>query len=294
MSCMKIQTQCVPCLIKRIIFETEQSTDDQKKRTKVIKNTCKALSELYDPDETSAVIATKVHKIAYDTLGDNDPYKKLKDESNKIAKKLLPLVGRLIKKSDNPLRTAMICSIVGNMMDFGIEGASENPKDLKDIFEKTVKEDLGYDDSEKLKKLLEKSRNIMLFTDNCGEIVFDKELCRQLKHFYPSIHLTVVVRGEPIISDATIEDAHELKFEEVADEILTTGCFAIGVDFMKMPEKLSESLDNADLIICKGMANYEAFSETNYQPIAYLLRTKCSAIANSMKLPQNNNVIKLY
>ncbi|MCK5636872.1 MAG: DUF89 family protein, partial [Thermoplasmatales archaeon] len=50
----------------------------------------------------------------------------------------------------------------------------------------------------------------------------------------------------------------------------------------------------ADLIICKGMANYEAFSETNYRPVAYLLRTKCTAIANSMELPLNINAVKLY
>jgi damage-control phosphatase, subfamily I len=61
-----------------------------------------------------------------------------------------------------------------------------------------------------------------------------------------------------------------------------------------LPSALKKSLDQADLIICKGMANYEAFSETNYKPIAYLLRTKCTAIANSMGLPLNINAIKLY
>ena len=51
---------------------------------------------------------------------------------------------------------------------------------------------------------------------------------------------------------------------------------------------------NSDVIICKGMANYEAFSETDYKPIAYLLRTKCTAIANSMGVDLNQNVIKLF
>jgi uncharacterized protein with ATP-grasp and redox domains len=102
-----------------------------------------------------------------------------------------------------------------------------------------------------------------------------------------------VVKGEPIISDATIKDAMELKFEEVVDEILNTGCFAIGLDFKKMPSELSEALKNADLIICKGMANYEAFSETDYKPVAYLLRTKCSAIAKSIGIPMNINIVKL-
>jgi uncharacterized protein with ATP-grasp and redox domains len=155
-------------------------------------------------------------------------------------------------------------------------------------------DDLGYDDTDDLKKLLIESKKVVLFTDNCGEIVFDKILCRELKKFNPNIFLTLVVKGEPIISDATLEDIKDLNFEEVTDEILTTGCFAIGLDFDKLPTALKKVLDEVDLIICKGMANYEAFSETDYAPVAYLLRTKCNPIASSMKLPQNISAVKLY
>ena len=291
---MKIQTECVACLLNRVIYETKQSTEDKKLRTQAVKNACKTLSEIYDPGACSATIATKVHKIVYDTLGDKDPYKYLKNQSNKVAKSLLPKVEDLIKESEHPLKTIMICSIIGNMMDFGIAGGSSNPAMLKEIFEKTFNEGLGYDDYLHLEKLLKKAKLVVLFTDNCGEIVFDKILCRELKKFNPDIFLTLVVRGEPIISDATIEDAKELKFNDVVGDILTTGCFAIGVDFDHLPDKLDKALKKADLIICKGMANYEAFSETDYRPIAYLLRTKCSAIANSMNIPINVNAIKVY
>ena len=291
---MKIQTECVPCLLKRIIFEAKQSSDDKTLQTKVIRNACKMLSEIYNPNECSAVIATKVHKMVYDTLGDKDPYAELKINSNLIAKSLLPKMEKLVKKSDDPLKTSMICSIIGNMMDFGIEGASTDPKMLKDIFEKIYSDGLGHDDYPKLKKHLKKAKRVILFTDNCGEIVFDKVLCRELKKFNPSSFITIVVRGKPIISDATLEDVQELNFKEVVDEILTTGCFAIGVDFNSLPPKLEEAIKRADLIICKGMANYEAFSETMYRPIAYLLRTKCSAIANSMKISLDVNAIKVY
>jgi len=291
---MKIQTECVHCLLKRIIFEIEQSTKDKDLRTKTIRNVCKTLSELYDPDKSSASIATKAHKIAYETLGDNDPYRELKKKSNEVAKKFVPRVDELIECSDDPLRTAIICSIIGNMMDFGIDGASQHPEFLGDIFEDMFAEDLGFDDTDDLKNLLLKSKKILLFTDNCGEIVFDKILCRELKKINSKIFLNVVVKGEPIISDATLEDIEGLNFGEVADEILTTGCFAIGLDFDKLPEELEKDLEKVDLIICKGMANYEAFSETDYHPVAYLLRTKCTAIARSMDLPLNINAMKLY
>jgi len=291
---MKIQTECVPCLIKRIIFEANQSTKDPKVIKNVIKNAGNALAELYDPNECSITIATKVHKIAYETLGDSDPYKELKERSYKVAQSLIPKVEELIEKSDDPLKTSMFCAVIGNTLDFGIEGASNNPELLTEFFKESINEELGYDDTEELKDLLSKSKNVLLFTDNCGEFNFDKILCREIKKFNPDINLTLVVKGEPVLSDATMKDAKQLGFDEVVDEIRTTGCFAVGVDFKQLPEDLKKALGEADLIICKGMANYEAFSETDYRPIAYLMRVKCTAIANSMNLSLNISAIKVY
>ena len=291
---MKIQTECVPCLIKRIIFEAQECTPDKDLQTKVINNACRKFSEIYDPKICSAELATKVHKIAYETLGDSDPYLSLKKQSNKIALSLIARVEGLIRKSDDPLKTSILCSIIGNMMDFGIAGGSSSPNVLKENFDKTFDEGLGYDDTDELKKVLLKSKNIVFFTDNCGEIVFDKILCRELKKYNPKIFISLVVKGIPILSDATLQDAKDLKFEEVVDEILTTSCFAVGVDFSKLPLEVINKLKKADLIICKGMANYESFSETSYHPVVYLLRTKCKPIANSMGLPLNVNAVKLY
>jgi len=291
---MKIKSECVPCLIKRIIFETEQSTSDISKQNNAIRVACKVLSEKYDSNGCSATIATKVHKAAYEALLDDDPYKLLKKKSNKIALTLVERIDDLIEKSDDSLKTSMLCSIIGNMMDFGIEGASDNPDLFIDIFEKIYHEGLGYDDTDKIKKIISKANNIILFTDNCGEIVFDKILCRELKKFYPSLKITLVVKGEPILSDATIEDANELSFLDIVDEVLTTDCFAVGVNFSKLSKKLLKKLDGTDLIMCKGMANYESFSETSYHPIVYLLRTKCNAIASSMGIKQDINAVKLY
>jgi len=143
---------------------------------------------------------------------------------------------------------------------------------------------------EEVKKLLK--GEILYFTDNCGEIVFDKLVCQELKKY--DVHLTLVCKKYPILTDATYEDVKKLGFDEVVDEIITTGKFAVGVDFNGISEKLKRKLNEANLIICKGMANYEAFSETNYKPIAYFLRVKCESIAESMNLKNGINAIKLY
>ncbi|MFO7678175.1 MAG: ARMT1-like domain-containing protein [Thermoplasmatota archaeon] len=291
---MKIRSECVPCLIKRVIFEAEQSTSDEKKKTLAIKNACRILSDIYDPVRCSAEIATIVHKEVYEILADKDPYLRLKEKSNAVARQLIPRVEELINKSNNPLKTSMLCSIIGNSMDYGIEGGSNDPEMFKNMFEELYVKGLGHDDFAIVKTYLEKVKRICFFTDNCGEIVFDKILCRELKKAYPNLWITLVVKGESILSDATIKDVEALHFLDVVDEILNTGCYAVGINFSFLPEKLEEALNRCDLIICKGMANYESFSETMYRPIVYLLRTKCNAIASSMNLPININAIKVY
>jgi damage-control phosphatase, subfamily I len=291
---MKIQPECLPCLLKRILFETELSTKEKKHQTAALRTACTLLAESYDPEECSATIATKIHKGVYETLQDKDPYVKLKHTSNLIATSLVPTIEGLIRTSPDPLKTSMICSIIGNIMDFGIDGSSTHPKELEEVFDTLYAEGLGHDDYQKLKELLKNATHLVLFTDNCGEIVFDKILCRELKHVNPTLHINAVVKGEPILSDATREDAQEIKLHEVVDALYTTGCFAVGVDFHKLPVEVTSALKHADVIIAKGMANYESFSETTFKPIAYLLRTKCNAIARSMNLPQNTSAIKLY
>lgn len=291
---MKIKPECVPCLVKRVIFESNQSTSDDEKKARALRTACKILSEIYDPDVCSAEIATKVHKKVYEILEDPDPYLKLKQKSNSVAIQLSSHVEELIKNSDDPLKTSMLCSIIGNSMDYGIEGASNNAEMLLDVFDDLFNKGVEYDDYPKLVSYLKKAEKIVLFTDNCGEIVFDKILCQQIKKSFPGLFISLVVKGEFILSDATKQDADCLGFSEVVDEILTTGCFVVGVDFSQLPENLEIALRECDVIICKGMANYESFSETSYHPIAYLLRTKCNPIAKSMGLPINSSIIKMY
>lgn len=291
---MKIKKECIPCLIKRIIFEAKECTSDEKVLDKVIRDMTKRFSEVYAHDECSAVVATKVHKAAYEALNDKDPYKNLKEESNKVALSLDGRVRELVKKSDDPLKMSILCSIVGNTLDFGIDGGSAHPSVLMDMFEDCISDGFGFDDTDAVKEYLSKSAHVLFFTDNCGEIVFDKIVCEEIKKLYPDMHLTLVVKGEPVLSDATLKDALDLGFDKIVDEIITTGCFAVGVDFDNLPFDLKKQLDDCDFIICKGMANYEVFSETSYHPIAYFLRTKCSPIAESMGLPLQINAVKLY
>ncbi len=287
---MKVHPECAQCLLKRIIYETRLGGANIEKQYVATEIALRALSERFSPHICSAEIATDVHKVVYDLLG-KDPYDNAKKKSNEIALQLLPKARRMVELSENPFRTAVLCSIIGNVLDFGIRTDFENAEVLLEKFDSLCAEGLGYDDTEKIMELVRNSK-VAYLTDNCGEIVFDALLIEQLKKLGASI--TLIVRGEPILTDATMEDVKELEMDKIVDKVTTTGRFAVGIPFWDMPEELRRELESADLIIAKGMANYETLSEMDYRPVAYLLRTKCHPVASGMGLEKDINAAKLY
>ncbi len=190
------------------------------------------------------------------------------------------------------IRTACLVSIVGNVLDFGILGGVIKPDELINDFDEIYADGLAHDDTDELIPYLKEGAKILFFTDNCGEIVFDKILCEELKKF--KVKIVLIVKGEPILSDATLNEAEEIGMQEIVDEIITTGTYAVGLAIKKIPNDLKRHFNDFDIIISKGMGNFEALSEMDYRPILYLLRTKCNPVAQTLGLPKNLNVAKLF
>lgn len=287
---MQIQPECVPCLLKRCLYET--ILVDESLGPDVMMKAMEILNEEYTYPAVSADVATKVHRAVYDILGTDDPYKDMKKRSNQVALKLYPKAEEFIDQSDDRFKAAVLCSIAGNVLDFGIGSSIEAPEELMEEFNIILQEGLGRDDTGEMKDILRKGGDVVLFCDNCGEIVFDRLLIQELKKF--DIHLTYVARGEPILTDATIEDVREFGVDKMVDDVATTNAFAVGVHVDELKPDLLRRIEDATLLVSKGMANWESFSEHDYRPIAYLLRTKCKPIADSIGESKNINVAKLF
>jgi uncharacterized protein with ATP-grasp and redox domains len=258
----------------------------------VIKEACSILGNDLSTDVCSADLATTVHRRTYELLNETDPYEGMKKQAMDVGLMLEEKAKTMIKNSDDPLRTAIQVSIVGNVLDFGISGGVSSPEELIAKFDEIYKEGFGFDDIDKVRKYIRDDSKIIFFTDNCGEIVFDKLLCQVLKGF--GVYISLVVKGEAILSDATEKEARQINFDEVVDEILTTGHYAVGMKIDAINPDLESRLQDFDLIISKGMANFESLSETKLKPIFYLLRTKCEPVANALGLPKDLNVARLF
>lgn len=283
---MRPYPECASCILNRAVYEA--NLVNPEKAMLVVNEILKILCEKFNRDRISIKLWTEIHEKINEILGTDDPYKDLKKKSNDIALRLFPRAMKYYENSEDKLRMAELIAITGNILDFGV--SIKNPEDFERKFEELIREGIKYDETEKLKKYLK--GHIVYITDNCGEIVFDKILIREIRKYVDKI--TLLVRGKPIISDATLEDAIYVGIDREVDEIKTTGIFAVGVDMDRVPEEIKDLLINADLIIAKGMGNYESLSESELKPIAYLLRTKCKPVARDMGLPKDINVVKVY
>ncbi len=284
---MKTHPRCAPCLLSRVQFEAELSTNDISLQKKAVLAGIDVLRKYLADGAPATHLSTKIHREAYRVLGDIDPYREKKRQSNVAAMKLLPLARDFVKEKDC-FRRAVLASIIGNSFDFGVLGFDADKEIAKDTMMRQFERGLDVDDTDAMRSMLS---NVVYLADNCGEIIFDSLLFEEIRKLDGRI--TLVVRGAPILNDVTMKEVEELGFDRQVDRVITTGSNAIGVCLKEAPPELVEALGNASLIISKGMANYETMSEYDFRPIAYLLKTKCESVAEAMGLKRNMNVARM-
>jgi damage-control phosphatase, subfamily I len=284
---MKVFPECIPCLTSRVLYEAKLSTNDVKTQLKAEEAAVKAMCST-GFEGPIALLSTDAHRAVYRVLGNDDPYREVKRLANETAVKLLPTVRSNIQMSRDPFRSAVIAAIIGNTFDFGVLGFEVATDDFEKEVATIYQHGLDIDDTDAIKALI---KDVVYIADNVGEIVYDGLLIEQLRKL--GGHVTLVVRGGYILTDATIEDVWEFGLDKVADRVLTTGSNAIGINIDEISTGLSEILPQASLIIAKGMANYEMLSEYPFKPVAYLMRVKCAPVAESVGAQVGDFIAKL-
>ena len=285
---MKVTPDCVPCLMKRVLFQARLL--DNGCESEAVEAALKVYAKEYRPGRNSAEVATEVHRAAYGVMK-ADPYHRMKLDADRIAGEFLDQVTEYVESSDDPFSAAIRVSVIGNIIDFGVGLAIERPEQFRDRFQSLLDQGIGSDDTEKLREKLKGSKSILYFFDNCGESQFDKLLIREIQRM--GVRVVGVVRGQAILNDVTLEDAQRIGLDKILDRVVSTGIFAIGADLSKAGGDLKEELDKADLILAKGMANYESLSDQDAGiPKVFILRTKCEPVAQSLGVPADINVVR--
>lgn len=285
---MNIQYECLMCLTKQIISVATNHTKDTNLQKKIIKRYFKDLSEI-SFNETAPYIVWKANKYINSVLKIDDPYKEIKENSNKLAYKICEEFNLydLIKKSKSPIETVCRLSIAGNIIDFSYSHNIQE-EEIKETIKKCLTDRLFGTDIDEFIDYVNKSNNILFLADNSGEIVFDTLLLEKL----PKEKITYVVKGGPIVNDATIKDAKEINLEKLV-RVIDNGSDAQGTILDLCSEKFKKEFAEADLIICKGQANYETLSHIRDKNIFYLFKAKCPPVAKDVGCNVGDLVIKL-
>ena len=266
--------RCYECLLSRVDLEIELANYDKKKKSEIIAHADELIRFLHKTPWTHPMVASALHRAMYQWLNSSDPFYALKKASEEVSIEVLKAVsGRL-----TGFRELVIASVIGNMFDYGVKD-HEISSDFLSYFDQEFEKGLTVDDTDQILPLC---NEIVYFTDNCGEIVFDQALISWLVAHGSSV--TLVVRDKPILNDATMEDAIRLGLDKQVTRLLTTGAgVEHGVRFDLMSDDLLHALDRCSLIISKGMANYESLrEEQGLPPVAYLLAAKCDPIAEEL------------
>ncbi len=280
---MKTYFDCIPCFIRQTVEAARIATSDQKLQEKILREVLRAVSKM-NLSKSPPVMMQYMYRLIREISGSQDPYKKLKDSFNKLALDIYPDLSDRVKKASDPFEAAVRFAIAGNIIDSGAVH-NLNKSYIIETIEQAMSQKLS-GNIEKLRIAINSANKILYLGDNTGEIVFDKLLIEQL----PLDRVTFVVRGYPVINDATMIDAKVTGMTDLV-EVIDNGSDAPGTVLEDCSEEFIQHFSDADLIIAKGQGNYETLSSTD-KSIFFILKAKCPVIAKNISCEIGSLIIK--
>ncbi|MDW7673294.1 MAG: ARMT1-like domain-containing protein [Bacillota bacterium] len=283
---MKVCAECIPCYLKQSLNAINQVELEDSKRVKLIKQILPLIAELDQdktPAENSSLILHKINNL----LDNRDPFQQAKAESNQAVMKLWPKLREILDRSEDRLFTAFKLAVAGNVIDLGIM----EDYDIDQSIQEALQVDFAINHYQELQKRLAESEQILIIGDNSGEIAFDRLLVEELNK--AGVKIVYGVKGQPILNDATIKDAHTVKMNEIA-KVITNGNSFLGTVIQYCSKEFLEKMAESDIVISKGQANYESLEGTAEagEKTFFILRAKCDVVAASLGVRFGQIVLK--
>jgi uncharacterized protein with ATP-grasp and redox domains len=268
---MRVYLDCFPCFLRQTLDAARSVTDDEAIHAQVMHQVL-GLLRCMDARQTPPAVGQRIHRLIRQVTANPDPYRQRKQGSNRLALELYPQLKDRIRDSANSLETAARLAIAGNVMDFGI-CSSLDAAVLMGAIDKALADEWNTDCLGEFARAVNDARDILYLGDNAGEVVFDRLLIEEL----PYEKVTYVVKGAPVINDATREDAAMVGMMDLV-EVLENGSDAPGTILDDCSADFCNRFERSDLVLAKGQANYESLSGVD-QDMFFILTAKCPVLA---------------
>lgn len=284
---MTIQTECIECIIAQSRRVCEAIHADDTLRDKILTYVENALKKA-DFTLSPPLLAAPLYEQMAILAQTDDLYEEQKQHASTQAKSYLGFLEETIQNSDDPLIAILKTAVVGNVIDL----AAEVSFNLHDAIMSVFKTPFSHDDSATLRASLTHARTLLYIGDNAGEHIFDALSIQSLQKLYPQLSITYMVRGNPIINDVTLKEAHEAEINKICT-VMDSGVPTPGFVYELASHESQKLFDSADLIIAKGMGNYECMTPQRRHNICFLLKVKCSVVAASLNQEIGSIVCKI-
>ncbi len=285
---------CSACIANSLKILIPILTDDREEQNKLFSFAFKRISEGYKKNLTPIILSVQLYQELYQMGGVEDPYFEIKKLSKDYALKVLPSIERkiVVFQEYKRLRACLAASITGNVIDYNTAEHRPDLDALIDVFESILDQGFDLDDSEYLWQSLNSKKGKLLFiADNAGEVILDIPLLRFLKEL--EWHTTFVVKGKPMVNDATEDDVRGTEIEQLAT-IANSGAWAHGVPLRYVSQEFLQLMSDSDIVISKGQANIETVPEIQQKfgvETYYITKAKCSHISQAIGVKRGDNVI---
>lgn len=276
---MKAQPECDHCFMRQA-SDAAKRAELSSEATQSVLTAVREELKGFAADVIPPVRASRIHALIREISGNPDPYQAAKQEATEHALGLYPQLKQMVIEADDPLDSAIRLTIAGNIIDLGV--ASEY--DLEASIERVLAQPLAIDHLDRLKSALQEASSVLYLADNAGETVMDRLLIELLEQ-----PVTYVVKGGPAVNDATRKDAINAGLEGEC-ELIDHGAATLGTLLDQCTPAFREQFEDAELIIAKGMANYESLSGSR-AGLFFLLQAKCAVIAKHLDVPEKSIIV---
>jgi len=273
---LNIDPACVECIVnqsKRVADAIHADEKLTKEIVQAVEKMAPGFSFKETPPEVAAAVYEKMSKIA----GKKDLYDEVKRVSTDKADTFIPHLEQKIAASSEVLLTATKVAVAGNVIDL----AAEFSFDLNEELDKIFHTNFAVNDFDRLQAKLSEASTLLYIADNAGEHIFDKIYIKTILSLYPGLEVYYMTRGNAIINDVTYEEAKEAGFDEIC-HLVDSGVNTPGFVYSRANSNAQKLFDNADIIVTKGMGNYECLNDSGRENLFFLLKVKCNVVANSL------------
>jgi len=287
---MELYPACVTCVINNLLHVAERVLPDPQDQMTLLRE----VMERSVPELTTCSSAPVLTGIGYSVLremsGVEDPFLEVKKKFNRLMLDIEDRYQEMVEQRDDPVHAALVAAGSANLIDFGAFREVSMERVLDILSHHLDNTDLSDDTYSAFLRLIKREKQLLILCDNCGEIVLDKILIRELKKIIPDIQVTCAVRGRPILNDATLEDAGEVGLPALCN-VISSGSEIPGTIHQDCSSDFQKIFRESPVILAKGVGNFEC-ADFGDERIFFLFIVKCSTLSGNLEVPLNTLIFQ--